>query len=480
MNTYFINPTLQGREKFIREGRCMQKASSWATVWPPLTLGVLAGIAKKYGDARVVDGNVETLTLEDVVADIRSFKADVIVVNTGFPSIDDDMAVAKALKEAVPGAKVLGFGVYFTMLHREAMENHPFLDFGIVGEPEEGFDELLAALVAGKTGFSEIRGLLFHGADGAVIETERRPLFENLDVLPHPDRGLLKNDRYRLPHNNRPFTLVQTGRGCPFQCTYCIVDVYYGRRVRKHSVEYIMAEVRECVEKYGIDEILFWEECFTLDHKFVLAVCDAIMKSGLKFHWAATTRVTSVDPEVLAVMKKAGCYLLGLGIESSSQTILDLAHKKQKPEDARRAVRLCKEAGILTMGHFIFGLPGESLETAEETIRFMLSLGLDFMQCYCAVPYPGTELGRMAVEKGWVKPAKWSQYDFGGDSIMHTDALTCEQVTALRTRAFKRFYYRPFYLLKQLFGRVSIRQWLRVSTFRDWMKTMHSKPEDRK
>jgi radical SAM superfamily enzyme YgiQ (UPF0313 family) len=475
MNTYLLNPTLGGAEKFIREGRCMQKASSWATVWPPLTLATLAAIAERRGAVRLVDGNVEDLTLAAVLRDIADHKSDLVVVNTGFPSIDDDMAVAKAVKEAMPAVRVLAFGVYFTLLKEESLRNYPFLDFGIVGEPEETFEELLGAIAEGRTDFGNVAGLVWHSPSG-VAATGVRPLMADLDRLPMPDRSLLRNDRYRLPHNNRPFTLVQTGRGCPYECIYCIVNPYYGRKVRKHSVDYIIREIEECVYKHKIDQVLFWEEVFTLDRSFVLAVCNAIARKGLPIQWAATTRVTAVDAEVLADMKRAGCYLLGLGIESGSQAILDAAKKRQTPDDARRAVALCREAGILTMGHFIFGLPGETNETAEETMRFMLSLGLDYMQCYAAVPYPGTELGEWAKKGGRIRAERWSQFDFGGDSIMSTEALSCEEVTRLRRRAFRKFYFRPFYLLRQLFGRVSFRQWLRVAAFRDWIRGGHARP----
>ena len=367
----------------------MQKASSWAATWPPISLATLAAIAKRRGTAHLVDGNVEELTLDDVLRDVKEQRADLVLINTGFPSIDGDMAVAKAIKEAFPQIKVAAFGVYFTMLEKPGLENYPFLDFAFVGEPEDTLDELLVALAAGTRDLAAIRGLAWHSAEGIVLNAPR-PLIDDLDRLPIPDRSFLKNDRYRLPHNNRVFTLVPTGRGCPYPCTYCIVNAYYGRKARKRSVEGIICEIRECVNQFGIEEFLFWEEVFTLDQDYVLAVCRAIEQSGLKIRWAATTRVTSVHEDVLRAMKRAGCYLLGLGVESGSQTILDNAKKRQTLDDVRRAVACCKKVGIQTMGHFIFGLPGESKETAEQTIRFMLDLDLDYMQCYCAVPYPKT------------------------------------------------------------------------------------------
>jgi radical SAM superfamily enzyme YgiQ (UPF0313 family) len=468
MRVYLLNPTLKDHTKFIREGRCMQKASSWATVWPPISLVLLGTIAERWGPVRLLDGDVEDLTMDGLLADLRDFSPDLVVVNTGFPSIDSDMAIANCIKQAFPEALVLAFGVYFTMLEKEGFQNYPFLDFCIGGEPEATFAELLQSLNERQPVLNQIRGLMYREGNDLRVNPPR-PLLEDLDSLPLPDRGLLKNERYRLPHNNRVFTLLNTARGCPYPCTYCIVNTYYGRKVRRHSVARILEEIQACREKFGIQEFLFWEEVFSLDRSFVHEFCQALIDKGWDIHWAATTRVTAIDAETLALMRRAGCYLIGLGIESGNQSILDAAKKKQTLEAARRAVKLVKQAKIKTMGHFIFGLPGETKETAEQTIRFMLDLDLDYMQCYCAVPYPKTELGEMAKARGWIHAEKWSDYDFGGNSILQTDTLTREEVDHFRRRAFRRFYFRPTYIAKKIFRDLSFRQTLRMASFGDWM-----------
>ena len=468
MKTYLLNPTLKDHTKFIREGRCMQKASSWATVWPPITLAQLGTIAQKWGPVRLLDGEVESLAIDELLADLRAVAPDLVVVNTGFPSIDGDMAIARQIKQALPEAKVLAFGVYFTMLEKQAFENYPFLDFCLVGEPEITFTELLQSLNENHPALAEIPGLIY--SEGTDLRVNApRPLLEDLDVLPPIDRDLLQNDRYRLPHNNKVFTLINTARGCPYSCTYCIVKTYYGRKARRHSLARILEEVQTCREKYGIQEFLFWEEVFSLDKAFLREFCQALIDRQWNIRWAATTRVTAVDAETLALMRRAGCYLIGLGVESGSQAILNNAKKGQTLEDTRRAVRLAREAKIQTMGHFIFGLPGETVDTAEETIRFMLGLGLDYMQCYCAVPYPKTELGDLARAQGWIRAEKWSQYDFGGNSILQTDTLNPEQVDYFRSKAFRRFYFRPGYIARKLFRDLSIRQMVRMAGFGDWM-----------
>lgn len=473
MKTFLLNPTLQGKPRYIREGRCMQKASSWATAWPPVSLAILGALAKTWGEVRLVDGNVEKITTDGLLKDIRGFVRGfapaLVVINTGFPSINDDMDAARAIKEAFPAVKVLAFGVYFTLLEKEGFSRYPFLDFAITGEPEETFAELAEALHKGNSGFSDIKGIIYKEGND-VRQTPPRPFLADLDRLPHPDRGLLKNDRYRLPHNNRRYTLVNTARGCPHRCSFCIVASYYGDTVRRHSIPYILDELRECTRELGIRDFLFWEEAFTLDKKYLLDFCRALTDERLSVGWAATTRAGSLDEEIVVAMKKAGCSLIGLGIESASQEILDRANKKQTLDEVKKAMALCKKHALATMGHFIFGLPGETRETAGATIRFMLGLGLDYMQCYCAVPYPKTGIGAEAKAKGWLRARDWSQYDFGGSSIMCTDTMSNEEVDGFRSRAFTSFYFRPLYIIKRLFAGMSILQLPRIANFRKWMK----------
>jgi anaerobic magnesium-protoporphyrin IX monomethyl ester cyclase len=476
VKTYLLNPSLSGNPRYIREGRCMQKSSSWASAWPPLSMAILGAIAKAWGDVRLVDGNVEKITMERLLKDIHEFAPGLVVVSTGFPSINDDMDVARRIKESFPRVAICVFGVYFTMLGNKEFSRHPYLDFAIFGEPEETFMELGAALYHGETRFDGIAGIMYREGND-IRQTSPRPLTPDLDRLPHPDRSLLKNNRYRMPHNNHVYTLVNTARGCPYRCSFCIVAGYYGGDVRKHSIRYLLDELRECVQRYGVKEFLFWEESFTLDKNYLLDFCRALLDERLSITWAATTRAGSLDEEIISAMKKAGCSLLGLGIESSDQNILDRARKKQTADDVRRAVALCGKHRLATMGHFIFGLPGETKVTAEATIRFMLGLGLDYMQCYCAVPYPNTALGAEAKEKGWIRSQEWSRYDFGGNSIMSTDTMSCEEVDRFRAKAFRAFYFRPAYLLKRLFTGFSILRLARAADFRGWMNLPQAKRE---
>ncbi|MBW2230952.1 MAG: radical SAM protein [Deltaproteobacteria bacterium] len=476
MRTSLVNPPQIDGEAFIREGRCMQSVDSWAAIWPPLTLGILASIARQRGQVDLFDCNVEEgYDIARTVERVAAFRPDVVVVNTAFPSIEADAACAAAIKAACPDTLVVGFGVFFTLLDEKALDDFRGFDVGIRGEPEETFEELIRIVEAGSR-VEKIAGLMWREGEKVCLG-EPRPFIGDLDQLPFAARDLLPNERYTLPTNGHPFTLINVARGCPYPCTFCIAPVYYGRPLRRHSLEYVLNELEHCQKELGIYDFLFWEEIFTLDRKFGMALCQAILDRGWQVAWATTTRADRVDEEILALMKRAGCELLGLGIESSSQEILDNVQKRESVEDIRKAVKLAQKVGLKTMGHFIFGLPGETPATADATIKFGVALGLDYMQCYGAVPYPKTELGELARKKGWITSERWADYDFGGQSIMNIGSIAPERVDKARRNMFRSFYLRPFYVLRRLGDMLgNPRQILQASKFLKWMRTRERTP----
>ncbi|MBI4425621.1 MAG: radical SAM protein [Elusimicrobia bacterium] len=469
IRTVLLNPPPIGDVRFIREGRCMQSIDSWAAIWPPLTLAILASIARKYGEVDLFDCNVEDDSgLESVLARVRRFAPDLVVVNNSFPSIEADSACAAAIRRACPNAPVVGYGVFFTLLEGQALETATGYDLGIVGEPEVTFEELISRLAEGKPLYP-MAGLAWR-TEGRVESGPPRGLIADLDHVPVAARELLRNDRYVLPHNGRPFTLINVARGCPYPCTFCIAPVYYGKKLRKHSIDYVLAELERCQKELGLRDFLFWEEVFSLDREYGVALCEALLRKGWDISWATTTRADKVDEELLRLMKRAGCMLLGLGIETASQEILDGARKGVRVEQVRAAVAMCRRVGLKTMGHFIFGLPGETPRTVERTIDYAIELGLDYVQCYCAVPYPKTPLGEQAREQGWIRSARWADFDFGGFSIMDVGSIAPAGVDHARKEMFRRFYLRPSFLARQVAMLLARpRQLLQASRFLRWM-----------
>jgi len=370
MKILVVNPPAFNKKDFIREGRCMQTKSSWAALWMPLSLCYISAVLKNEGhEIRLVDCIAEKLDNKKLLDISRVFSPDLAVINTAIPSVAGDLQTASLLKETISGIRIIIVGMYPTLFEKEVLQKFTQVDYAIMDEPEWVIAHLVKSL-SGYGPLAAVRGLIYRN-DNDIIVIERQVLSANkLDDLPFPARDLINNDAYRLPTNGKKFTLLSVGRGCSGNCIYCIANIYYGRRFRKRSVTSVISEIEECVNRHDIRNFLFWGESFTTDKNYGEEICDEIIKKDIKITWSTTSRVDTLNQLLLDKMKKAGCVLLGLGIESYDQTILDNARKGVTTGQIEQAVSMVRKAGIKSMGHFVFGLPGETKITAMKSIKF--------------------------------------------------------------------------------------------------------------
>lgn len=420
----------------------MQAKSSWTALWTPITLAYCASFLSAAGhDTGIIDCIADKINVEQLIKRTLSFSPDLLVVNTAFPTIKSDIYIASQLKSSCGPPYAALVGLCGTILKEELLEYADNIDFIAVGEPEWLLKDLARAL-ENKLPLRDIGGLIFKDNGRLIINRPQDMTQNNIDDLPFPARDLLPNDRYVLPLTGEKFTLLSIGRGCPYNCIYCTANLYYGKTFRKRNIFSIVDEISECVAVHGISNFLFWGESFTMDPVYGESICDEIIRRNLKVRWSTTTRVDTLNEGLLYKMKQAGCALLGLGIESIEQQVLDTSQKGTSVKDIETAVRLVKNAGIRTMGHFVFGLPGETKETAGKTIQFALDSGIEYAQFYCAVPYPGTELGEQAKINGWIETKDRQQYDLS-ISIMRNETLSSNEIKKIRDTAYRKFYLRP-------------------------------------
>jgi radical SAM superfamily enzyme YgiQ (UPF0313 family) len=229
-----------------------------------------------------------------------------------------------------------------------------------------------------------------------------------------------------------------------------------------------VAEIAECTDRHDIRSFLFWGESFTTDPAYGEAICDEIIKRNIKITWSTTSRVDTLNPVLLEKMKKAGCILLGLGIESYDQNVLNNARKRIKIEQIDNAVSMVKNAGINSLGHFVFGLPGDTREIAKKTIKFALQ-NVDFAQFYCAIPYPKTELGRLAAENGWTLNYDYEDLDLTL-SVMGNETMSAGEIKKIRDYAYRKFYFRPRMVLQAFREIKSFKSLFSVLNFIKWIK----------
>lgn len=425
-----------------REDRCQQPTKDLIVIppLPPTDLMYLAAVAEKAGlEAKINDYSQNG----DYEADLKEFKPDYLVVNIATPTLEHDLDAVKKAKEICPNVITIAKGAAFLTLSERIIKEHNELDFGILGEAENTLKEILEEKPK-----AEILGLYYKEND-EVKFTGNRPFIEDLDSLPFPARHLVDNNIYRRPDNNKVQATIKVSRGCPFHCFFCLATPVSGAKVRRRSPENIVAEIKECVEKYNIKNFLFWSDIFNIDKDWTMKLCQAIIDSGLKITWSANTRADTADLEMAEMMYKSGCRLVSIGVESGSQYMLEKMGKKITLNDVRRTVKVFKKAKIRIYNYFVIGLPWETEETVEETIKFAIELNSDFISFYTATPLPGSRFYDYALAHNLFDKETSFENAYYYPAV-NTHNLSRERVFELHKSAIKRFYLRPLYILKML------------------------------
>ena len=389
----------------------------------PLGLSYIAAVLEKNGfEVKVLDLLVSQYSEEKLYRYMAEFRPEVVgatAVTMNYPISASILRLCKRYDENV--ITVIG-GPHVTFCAEQTLREAPWIDIVVRGEGEY----TMLDIVSGKK-LPEIEGLVFRKEDGMVI-TSNRPWIENLDELPLPARHLFPLSKYSA--FGAGGSLI-TGRGCPFNCIFCLGHRMTGRRVRLRNPKLVVDEM-QLVQELGFKEIYVEDDLLTLNHAHVHAICDEIVNRGLKIKWNAFSRVDTVNRELLRKMKQAGCFGLLYGVESGNQEILDRAKKKITLEKVRQAVALAKEMGMKAVASFIIGLPGETRDTMRQSYDFARQLGTPY-GFHVLAPFPGTELREKAEEYGiTVLTDEWSKYDANRAVTATPDAGAREVTEILR------------------------------------------------
>lgn len=421
----------------------------------PLGLLYIATCIQEAGhEVQLIDGAF--WTHQEIIDKVREFKPGFVGLSANASMWTKAMKTAEDIKAIDPSIHVTAAGPYPSAVEELCLEKCGHLDSIVIGEGEETVPELTDRLVRGES-LAGVAGVAFRAEDGAIIKNEPRPLIEDLDIIPIPDRRLLGDfEKYESPpgsYKEKPIAIVMTSRGCKARCIYCF-QMKGERRIRFRSVESVVKEIEELVNHYGFREIRFLDETFTADRDRALEIFRQLREKKLKFSFYVSSRVNTVDYELLREMKKAGCWAILFGAESGVQKNLNTMKKGIKLEQTRNAVAAAKKAGLRVYTPFIIGIPGETYEEALETIDFAIELDPHYANFHSMTPFPGTELYDNIEEYGTMS-SDTDDYTFeGGAFVPYT--MTREQIDELRTLAFRKFYSRPKFILRRL---VEVRSW---------------------
>ena len=427
-----------------REDRCQQPTKELMVIppLPPTDLMYLAAIAEQCGyEAKIKDYSLAG----DLHSDLETFKPDVLVANIATPTFKTDMEAVALAKNVIPHIVTIVKGAPFLTYNTNVIYENPFVDYVIMGEPELTLKDILDGVPN-----NEILGICYSD-NMQGIKNDLRPFNEDLDNLPFPARHLVDNSIYKRPDNGKVQAVIKVSRGCPYHCFFCLATPVSGIKVRTRSAENIIAEIRECVEKYNINNFLFWSDIFNIDRAWTIDLCKKIIASGLKITWSANTRANTMDEEMASIMYKSGCRLVSIGVESGSQEVLNNIGKKITLDDIRKTVKILKKNKIKIYNYFVIGLPWETEKTVEETIKFAIELDSNFISFYTATPLPGTRFFAYAMMNKLVE----GQLNFDSAYYVPTvrsHELSKERIFELHKSAIKRFYLRPKFILKTLFS----------------------------
>ncbi len=406
--------------------------SFWYPTW-------LAQPAALVPGSKLIDAPPARIGLDAITDQIGDYE--LCVIHTSTPSFASDVRVAQALKDKNPALKIGFVGAKVAVQPAESLQQGNAIDFVARNE----FDFTIKEVAEGRD-WATIDGISYRGADGALVHNKDRATLEDMDHLPFVTdvyQRDLRIEDYFIGYLLHPYVSLYTGRGCKSHCTFCLwPQTVGGHRYRVRSPEHVAAEIKHAKAMFPqVREFFFDDDTFTDNLPRAEAIARELGKLGVT--WSCNAKA-NVPRATLKVLRDNGLRLLLVGYESGNQQILYNIKKGMRIEVARQFTKDCHELGIKIHGTFILGLPGETRETIEETIRFAQDVNPHTMQVSLAAPYPGTFLYKQAVENNWLDAEHAELIDDHGIQIAplsYPHLSHTEMFDSVET-FYRRFYFR--------------------------------------
>ena len=413
--------------------------------WYPTWLAMPAALVP---NSKLMDCPPHDIGVDECLQEARKY--DHVIIHTSTPSLANDCKIAEAIKQQKPSTTIGFIGAHAMVLPEETLKSSWAVDW--VARRE--FDYTCREVSEGRP-LSEIKGLAYKQGN-KIIYTPERELIRNLDELPWVT-DVYKRDldirKYSIGYLKEPYISLYTGRGCPSRCTFCLwPQPIAGRRYRTRSADNVVAEMAHAQKLFPeVEEYFFDDDTFTANLPRAREIASKLQKLGIV--WSCNSRAT-VDYESLKAMKDGGLRLLLVGYESGSPEILKRIKKGITIEQAKEFTKNCKKLGIVIHGTFVLGLPIETPETIEQTIKYAMELDVFSIQVSLAAPYPGTELYEEAKQNGWFSKTRQTGRQLTNDGIQQSaleyPGLSKEEIFDAVERFYKTYYLRPKPILRIL------------------------------
>lgn len=441
MNKHISNITLlnlPNNEKITRRYMCSY--TSPVSLFPPYELLSVGGIIKEELKINInlIDAIADNCNLEFVINKLKQNIPDVIITITGFECYNDDVLAINAIKNEFQNTLIFVIGHYPTIFPKETLIAS-LADFILHGEPDLSVIQLLSALENSRD-ISKIDNISFFDAAGDFHTTHTGGRISDINNLPLPIHQLLLSDSYSEPLLPKPYAIIQTARGCPYQCNFCVKS--FGSRLTEKSPERIIEEIMLLVKTRKINSFRFTDDTFTLNTKRVIKICQLIIQNNLSYlKWTCLSRVDNINEEMLFWLKKAGCARIYFGIESGSKKILQILNKNTDVESSLKSLQMVKRYGIQTSGFFMLGIPGETIQDIDLSIKYAIEAKLDFIAIGNFTPYPGTPIfDKFKSDIDFsIFPYKLQFKNINNDNYVKYEKYF-----------YKKFYYRFAYILDKI------------------------------
>lgn len=416
---------------------------------PPLGLLYLqATIERSEHCSEIIDANLHGWSHDRAAREILSRDPDVIGLQTMTFTLFDSYLLSKEIKKLNSKVKIIMGGPHPTIypIETAALE---YVDYAFSGEGEERIVSLLENL-HDHDAVSKIPGIATR-INGKVVFTPSHDMILNLDDLHFPARKSSEYKKYKsVLSENKSMTTMITSRGCPFECIFCN---RMGKKYRYHSAQYVLREIESIID-LGIHEIFIHDDTFTVNRSRVIEICRGIKDRNFEIVWQARTRVDCVDDELISIMRNAGCQRLSFGVESGSPRVLKAMKKNIDLNKVKGIFAECKRAGMITLADFMFGNLDEKQEDIQMTFDLIAEIEPDLIQFSICSPYPDTQLYQKGLDTGIIEDDVWKIFAqtplIIPDSPVWTQHFTKEELCKLTASAYRKFYWKPKFILKQL------------------------------
>jgi radical SAM superfamily enzyme YgiQ (UPF0313 family) len=437
MRISFVNPPYKTIYKNV---------SGASGIIPPLGIAEIATYIRNQGyKPTIIDANALDLSIDETVQAIADTQPEIVGITATTASFNIASEIISKYKTIYPSVLSIVGGVHASTSAEEILNDNLHFDIVVSGEGEKAFEQIIESYASGD--FSNIPGVSHRNKDKQIVLF--KVATENLYVndLCSPAFDLLPMEKYQLPSHHsgfgkkvpsQPFFMIFTGRGCPMNCHFCASHTVWGNKVRFKSAEQVINEIDTLVNEYKVKVFDFADDIFTINKTRLHEILNTIINRNYKIHFNCSSRADTLTTKDLELLKKAGCYLIRFGLESGSQTILNLMNKRLDLEKSISTVKLTHKFKIATSASYILGYPGETKETALETIKFAKKLKTSVSLFFFAIPYKGTYLYEYAIKNNLginKNPKYW--INFPDKPVLDIPDLSADELIAIRKKAYR-------------------------------------------